>query len=337
MTEKHEQPAPVVALIGMLTGGFLPRAIQVAARLGLGHILRKGSANVAELARKTGSDPIALAKVLRLLAENDIVLELEDGSFGPTPLSDQLHLVDHPLFGEEDWQAWGGLMDAVRTGKPAFESVHGASVYQTIVRDPAREANWNEWNTVTAASWLPSLIDALHLSGTERVVDVGGGQGTLLVEILNRFPGCQGILLDLASVVVSAPAILQQHGVSGRCKVTAGDAFVSVPPGGDAYTLCRILFNWDRKKRVQLLRNCRAAMRPGSRLCVVEMVMPEKGDPMRKRLAGIDLDIWLTWGSNIPTLSEWESLFTDSGFSLVRVSEPPTTALPWRVLEGSPK
>jgi hypothetical protein len=78
-------------------------------------------------------------------------------------------------------------------------------------------------------------------------------------------------------------------------------------------------------------------MHATNRLLVVEMMMPEPGDPARKRLAAFDLNLWLTWGGAIPTRDEWSSLFSEGGFALVRVSEPATPAFPWRVFEAASK
>jgi hypothetical protein len=95
-----------------------------------------------------------------------------------------------------------------------------------------------------------------------------------------------------------------------------------------------VLFNWNREDRLRLLRSCRRAMLATSRLLVVEMMMPEPGDPVRKRLAAFDLNLWLTWGGGVPTRDEWERLFSDAGLALVRVSTPAVPAFPWRVFEA---
>lgn len=92
-----------------------------------------------------------------------------------------------------------------------------------------------------------------------------------------------------------------------------------------------------RERRVRLLQSCGEAMGGTGRLLVVEMMMPEPGDRARKRLAVLDLNLWLTWGGSIPTRDEWNALFSEGGFELVRVSEPPTPAFPWRVFEGTPQ
>jgi hypothetical protein len=332
-----DQASAVVTLTGLLSGAYVPRAIQVAARLGLGRILTRDPASVAEIASHAAVDPTALTRLLRLLAEHGIGRECEDGRFASTNLSDHLHLVDHAGSGDEVWHTWGALPEALRSGRAPFEEIHGATFFEVIARNPQREANWNDWNTITAQAWLPPVVDALELRGTETVLDVGGGQGNLLVEILTRFEGCRGVLVDLPTVVSGAGAVLESRGIRDRCEIVGGDAFAQVPSGGDVYALSRVLFNWDRDGRLRLLRTCRQAMRATSRLLVVEMMMPEPGDPARKRLAAFDLHLWLTWGGAIPTRDEWISLFSDGGFVLVRVSEPAMPAFPWRVLEAAPK
>jgi hypothetical protein len=336
VSERTVDPSAVVSLTGLVSASYLARAVQVAARLGIGEILVGGPLGIAELARRSGTHPDSLQRLLRFLSSCEIVEELEHGVFGRTLLSDHLRFLDHPGSGEESWAAWGGLLDAVRTGRSAFETVHGSGFFEYLAHEPELDRNWNDWNTVTARAWLPPVVDALGLQGTETVVDVGGGQGNLLAELLERLPGCRGVLVDLPSVVAGATPLLEERGVLPRCEIAPGDAFQQVPRGGDAYVLCRVLFNWDRERRLTLLRRCRQAMEADARLLIVELTMPEHGEPGRRTRAATDLNLWIGWGGSIPTRAEWASLLSDGGFLLRRVSDPVSPVFAWQVLEAAP-
>ena len=169
MTQPTDQASAVVTLTGLLSAAYLPRAIQVAARLGLGRILSRGPASVAEIARRAAADPAALAKLLRLLAENGIGRELDDGRFASTDLSDHLHLIDHAGSGDEIWHTWSGLLGALRSGKPPFEEVHGAGFFEVVAREADRQANWNDWNTITGRAGSRPSSMPLNCAGPKRL------------------------------------------------------------------------------------------------------------------------------------------------------------------------
>lgn len=314
----------------------LSRAVQVAARLGLGRLLRDGSRKAGDLASATGTDEGMLVRLLRFLAELGVVEELDDGRYGPTPLSERLHLIDNIAQGDEAWAVWGGLPEALRTGRSVFGEVHGASFYDYAARHPERAANWNAWTTAMARPLVPWIAQALSLAGTETVVDVGGGEGALLAEVLTRNPGCRGVLLDLPGAVERAAASLADAGVLDRCEVMAGDAFEGVPQGADVYVLSRVLMNLDDDDGVRMLARCREAMAEASVLKVVEMLMPdEPGHPQRRFLAASDLHHLLVWGGGHRTRGELEELFGRAGLRLVPVEGASGARDPgWQVVEG---
>ena len=61
-----------------------------------------------------------------------------------------------------------------------------------------------------------------------------------------------------------------------RCEVVAGDAFASVPSGGDAYILSRVINSFNNQRAVAVLKNCRRAMSDKSKLILVERVVPNR-------------------------------------------------------------
>lgn len=326
---------PEIQLQRLANAYQLSRAVQVAARLGLGRLLAEAPRSAPDIAAATATDPAVLARLLRFLAEIGVVSELPGGHFAGTPLSERLHLVDNIAQGEEAWMAWGALPEALRSGRSVFSRVHGRSFYDYAADHPAQEGNWQEWNRRQAAALAPALAEGLRLRGGETVVDVGGGSGAVLAAILLRHPTSHGVLLDLPSVVRRAPDVLRRAGVLERCTLVAGDGLRDVPAGGDIYLLCRVLFNSDDAGAVRMLRHCRRAMRRGARLVVVEPLMPEPGEPQRGALAGADLHHFLLWGGALRSRAQMEALCTTGGLALAGVRQTSPDA-GWWLLEAHP-
>jgi hypothetical protein len=330
-----ETPHPVATLTRMIGAFRLPRALQVAARLDLGRRLEERPRSGSELAAELGLDPSFFQRFMCFLAENGIFAEREDGSFEGTELSRNLHLIDNFTLGDEGWALWTALPEALRSGQPAFESVHGLPFFDYAARHPERNANWKDWNTITAGPWLQPAVRALKLEGSETVVDVGGGQGNFLAEVLSEHPGCKGLLYDLPEVVETASEYLRSKGVADRCAIVAGNAFRSVPRGGDVYIVSRVLFNWDDERAGLILGNAASAMADESRIFVIDLLMPERGDRQRAWVSGNDLNLFLVFGSRHRTRGEMEALFEGAGLAVLdlRRARPPL-GIAWDVIEG---
>ena len=112
----------------------------------------------------------------------------------------------------------------------------------------------------------------------QTLVDVGGGSGALLTGILQAHPTVRGILYDRPHVLASARPVLEAAGVAARCTLVGGDFFTSVPTGGDANLLSRILHDWGDAPAQTLLHQCRQVMPPAGKLLIVEAVL-SRGDP----------------------------------------------------------
>jgi hypothetical protein len=119
------------------------------------------------------------------------------------------------------------------------------------------------------------------------IVDVGGATGNLLTTILNNNPGTRGILFDLPHVVRDASALIQSRGVAERVRREGGSFFEAVPSAGDAYLLSHIIHDWSEEQCLAILSNCRRAMNSGSRLFIIEMVLPEDDTPHPGKIVDI--------------------------------------------------
>jgi 16S rRNA G1207 methylase RsmC len=176
-----------------------------------------------------------------------------------------------------------------------------------------------------------AVVAGYDFSRFGKIVDVGGGHGTLLLSILEANPQLSGILFDLPHVTESAKKHLEAAGLTGRCEVVAGDFFASMPGRGDAYILKNIIHDWDDERALQILQNCHRAMAENGKLLLVESVIPPGNEPSFSKLG--DLNMLVMAGGCERTEAEYRALFAASGFQLTRVIPLPSP-FGFSVIEG---
>ena len=321
--QPNDVPAPV-ALLRMMTGYWISKALNVAAELGVADLLRDGPRSSDELAGACGAHPAALYRLLRALAGVGVFTELDGRRFALTPLAELLRS-DVPgsmralarMYGSEQYRAWDGLLESVRTGEPAFDRTFGASYFDYLGRNPDAGAVFNEAMTGWTTQVADAVVEAYDFTGVNTVVDVGGGHGLLLATILRAHPSMRGALFDLPHVVAGAGPLLEAAGVADRCVTVGGDFFASVPEGGDAYLLAQILHDWDDERCRPILENCRRAMRPDGRVLVVEQVLPPANEPSLGKWLDLHMLVLLTGRER--TEAEYGALLEAAELELTRV------------------
>jgi ubiquinone/menaquinone biosynthesis C-methylase UbiE len=216
------------------------------------------------------------------------------------------------------WEAWGALEKGVRTGEAAFEHAHGTTHF-TYLEDHPEEAHvFHNGMRSLSSQVYAAVIRAYDFSQFRTVIDVGGGQGVLLAEILNAHPSLRGILFDSSSAVEQSVHVLQTAGVTDRCEAVSGDFFANIPAGADAVILSRILHNWDDADALRILKNCRLALPSGGKLIIVEYVITDDAAGLSAKL--FDLQMLVYFGrARERSEAEYQSLLQGAGFSLARV------------------
>jgi len=315
---------PSAAMLRILWAGWLSAAVCVVAKLGIADELVKGPMTADEVAAAVSAHGPSVYRLLRLLATGGIFIEDDQHRFANTPLSETLKsgagsLRAYAILNGERpiTSAWAELMHSARTGEAAFEKAHGATLFEFFERDKAFEQIFSGAMTSRSAAQVRTVTEGFDFSGTNTLVDVGGGRGFLLGSILARNPSQRGVLHDLPIVVAEAKPVLEHLGVADRCDVVGGNFFDAVPAGADGYLLKHILHNWEDDKCVKLLRNIHAAAKPGARLFVLESILPSGNTPH----PGKHLDLMmllLTHGGRERTQAEWEALLMAGGFGSTR-------------------
>jgi SAM-dependent methyltransferase len=177
--------------------------------------------------------------------------------------------------GEIHYQACGNLLHSVQTGSPAFDTVFGASLFDYLQQNVDVADAFNKGMTNVFSMLAYVVLIAYDFAGISSIVDVGGGQGKLLEKILQFTPDIIGTVFDTASTIERAKPGLSNDASSRRCSYVIGDFFASVPRGADAYLLCGVIHDWDDRRAIKILRNCRRAMPGKGRLLIVDMVVPD--------------------------------------------------------------
>jgi hypothetical protein len=324
-------------IMKMATGYWIAQALYVAAKLKLADQLKGGPRTSADLAAATGTHPQALYRLLRALASVGVFAE-ENGRFTLTPLAETLRSdvagsqwAAVMMMGEEHYRVWGDLLFSIQTGQPAFDKVYGKPTFDYLAEHPDNARIFDAAMTGIHGHETQAMLDAYDFTGIHTLVDIGGGNGSLLIKVLQRYPAMKGVLYDLAHVVERAKPNLVAAGVAERCTTVAGSFFQAVPAGYDAYFMRHIIHDWDEEKALTILRHCRAAIKPGGRLLLVEGVVPPGNDPSFTKL--LDLNMLVFPGGQERTEAEYRQLYQAAGFRLRRIVPTRTEV---SVIEGEP-
>lgn len=336
-TEPAAEKPPAALLLEMITGHWAARVVHVAAKLGLADRLKEGPLAADALAAEVEADPSCLYRLLRCLAGLGVLRQDEEERFHLTPVSELL-LSDAPdslrylamMYGEEQFRAWEDLHYSVKTGKTAFEHVFRQPFFEYYASHPEAAEIRNRGLAAASRLLIRSVVEACDFSRYKTVVDIGGGSGELLSEILKAYPKLQGVLFELPETVGRARRCLEANGVLDRCELLGGDFFFCVPEDGDAYVLAHIIHDWNDEDSVKILRNCREAMNARSRLYIVEKVIPPANVAHLSKLD--DVNMMVLTGGRERTEQEYRSLLEKTNLRFLRTI---ATASPASVVEAA--
>ncbi len=325
-------------LTHILTSAALSRAVSTIAELGVADLIQAGHPEAVEhLASATKTHEPSLYRILRFMASHGLFQEAENRHFDHTPLSAALRS-DAPgsyraaaqLF-QPIFAAWEGLDQSVQTGEPGFNKVFGVPVFEYIPLHPELGPLFDAGMTSMNFYETPAMLDAYDFSGIRVLADIGGGNGSLISAVLARYPNMKGMLFDLGHVVGRAKENLQAAGLDGRCSVSEGSFFETIPGGADAYLFRHIIHDWTDEQCIQILGHCRRAIPANGKLLIVDSVVPAGNAASLSK----DMDmIMLTFpGGQERTEAQFGALLKAAGFELTSIT--PTTSMV-SVVEGKP-
>lgn len=341
-SKNQEMDAP--KMLRTMIFGYMPsRVVHTAARLGIADELADGTRTLDELASATSSDPASLERLLAALAALGVVVEIEPGTFQLGPLGGPLR-ADAPntmrglamhIGGEALWQSWGGLLESVRSGDEVFEKNFQTDYFTYLDQNPEPAENFNTAMGQLTEGITEALVSKVDFSRFRTLVDVGGGNGTLISAILGSAPDLRGVLFDTPSGVEQATKTLAEAGVTDRCEVREGDFFDSVPSEGDAYVLKSVIHDWDDEPSEAILRTCAKAMSDGDRIILVEPSPPVSAAPGEQlNTAMSDLNMMVLTGGRERTVENFRKLFDRVGLEVVSVTPVPGVTT-YNIIEGT--
>lgn len=318
-------PPPEAILTQIAFGALTTQALYVVAKLGIPDLLAAKPQAVRELAAQTKTNERALYRIMRSLTGLGVFEETDPKVFALAPLGQPLRS-DAPnsmrngaiFMGEEwHWRVWGNLLYSVETGKPAWGHVHGTEVFDYFAKNPQSAEVFNRAMTDMSVGIAPVIVEAYDFSGMNLVVDIAGGHGYMLSQVVKANPNMKGILFDVPPVIAGAGALLEEEGVSERIEKVAGDFFASVPKGADAYMMKSIIHDWDDEHASRILQNINRAMNADSKVLIIEAVVPESSEAHYSKL--LDLEMLVSPGGCERTATEFRELLAAANLRLTRI------------------
>jgi hypothetical protein len=328
---------PAQHVLQVATGYMASAALYVAVKLGVAEKLGDGPQDTTTLARLTNTHEDALYRILRLLMSVGIFEEVSYRRFALNDVAQALRkdvpgsmhgmavFLPDPLH----FRVYSNLMDSVRTGIPAAEGTLGMPVFDYLATDAEYSQIFND--AMSASGPVASVaIGEYDFSPYRTIIDVGGGQGEVLMSILRAYPNALGVLADLPHVVQGALPRIEAAGLAARCRILDCDFFEGIPAGGDLYVMKSVLHDWNDDQCTAILENLARSMggRTGN-LLLMEAVIPAGPGPDFGKF--IDIEMLAMAGGRERSEEEFRSLLKRSGFELLRVVP---TQTPLSILEA---
>jgi 2,7-dihydroxy-5-methyl-1-naphthoate 7-O-methyltransferase len=307
-----------------LTDLATPFAVRTAVTLRVPDQITSGVDNLGDLAAACGADPDALGRLLRFLVHKGVFAEVAPDKFALTDVGKLL--ADRGAGGRAEYLdldgpaarmdlAFAGLPHAIRTGEPGYASVYGREFWADLDGQPAFRAYFDDLMRVQQSVTAPQVAALYPWHEAAHVVDVGGGSGGLLAEVLGTHEHLRGTLVDRAEPVATAARTFAERGLAGRTDVVVGDIFEPLPRGGDVYVVSRVLTDWSDAHATAILRRCAEAARPAGRVLVIE-AMPTQ--PHVPHLSPFDLKMLVLVGGRERGPDDFVALATAAGLAAAR-------------------
>ena len=333
---------PPILLYQLATGHYISRALFVAAKLGIADLLKDGPRDHTELAKATETHAPSLRRMMRLLASVGVFAEREDGAFALTPAGECLRTGAPAsqramvmLFaGNRMHENWKDLEYCIRTGNPAFRRRGVTDPFRDPLRTPEDDASFDTAMADLTALTAVAVAAAYDFKSITTLIDIGGGNGALMIGILKANPGLRGVVFDQPAAAERARAQIAQNGLEGRCQAVGGDFFKEVTAGGDAYVLKHVIHDWDDDRATVILKNCHKAMTPQGKLLIIEGVYPSRvvWSQESRGAAANDCNMLVATGGRQRSEAEFRSLYQAAGFRLTKIVP---TAARVSVIEGA--
>ena len=324
-------PSPAdIQIMQLTTACWTSRCLHIIAELGVADALGDLPQSTDALAKATRTQPLALYRVLRLLASVGI-FECKDGTWHhteasrllradhPASLRDYVRMLGLPVF----WDAFGDLEHSLRTGECAFTKRHAEGVFVYLAKHPEESRIFDSAMTSKSHRDIAAILPAYDFSQFASIADIAGGRGHLVRAILKSSPKTEGILFDQSHVVAE---VAPENGE--KLKVVGGNFFTDAVPKADAYLLMNIIHDWADAESIKILSAIRRAMSAHARMLIIETVVPPAPGPHLSK--ELDIIMMAIPGGMERTQEEYAALASKCGLRLKLMVE---TKSPYSILE----
>ena len=317
-----------VAIIEMVQGFYVTKAIGVAADLNLAEHLKNGAKSIYELSELTQTHEESLYRLMRMLSSQGIFIEKKNRTFTNNRLSKSLldqqnsmrHMVIHQVNGI-NWNMFEELDYVVKTGENAAQKVLGIDVFEYLEKNPDKNEIYNEAMTNSSLMLSYAVLSEYNFKGAKTIIDIGGGQGILLAMILYKYPSVNGIVFDLDHVVEGAKEIAKQYKVIERLETISGNFFETIPGGGDIYLLKSIIHNLSDDQCIKLLKDIKKVLPEKGKILILEPLIENNNRYSFAKLYDIQMLVGRSGG---------KERAKESGLQLNKVIQ---TAAPFSIIE----
>jgi 2,7-dihydroxy-5-methyl-1-naphthoate 7-O-methyltransferase len=308
------------ANLSVLSDLCTPWCIHVVATLRIADHIAAGTTDITTLAKAAACDAAFLELVLRHLVGKGVFAEPAPGQFALNQAAEEVQRFGLNLddIGGRMAHAWGTLLTAVRTGKPAYHERFGLPFWEDLQAHPDIAASFDAlMGPAGHGTPDPEVLLTGDWEEIKTVMDVGGGTGALLAEILRAHPQIQGTLVDFPATLARAEALLQAAGVRERVRTVGQSFFDPLPAGADLYLLKSILHDWPDREAQLILSRCAQAVHLGGRIVILGGVLPEDSVP------SLTLQLVLLGGKD-RTLTEFRELAHQAGLKVQAAGRLPS-------------
>ncbi|WP_194847949.1 methyltransferase [Candidatus Neptunochlamydia vexilliferae] len=216
------------------------------------------------------------------------------------------------LWKGEHMDAWKEIVYSLKTGKSAFNKQHGKGWFDWLKEHKEEDRLYHDVLQTYAERDYIKISQIIDFTKHRSLLDVGGGKGALMIQLLKSYPHLQGILFDLPNVIeqVKIPKELQL-----RMKSEGGDFFNVWPPFGvESALLSRVLHDWSDQEAIHILKSLFSVLSnaPTSRIYIIENILSCSGG----HGGLLDLNMLVMTGGKERTVEQFKELLKKGGFEL---------------------
>jgi 2,7-dihydroxy-5-methyl-1-naphthoate 7-O-methyltransferase len=300
-----------------LTDLYTPWSILVISTLNIPKHMNSGLKNVNDLAMASNCNPRILTYLLRSLTDKGVFEEPSPGEFELNSVSEQfldpsaqLYLNLNGIFGRFA-KIWTTLLEYTKTGESVYHELYGLPFYEDLKANPELSKNFDELiGPLGHGKPNPNFNVTSGWDNIKNIIDIGGGTGAFLAELLLKHDHLKGKLLDLPDTADRALKHIKNAGIVERVEVIGQSFFEPLPKGLDIYLLKGVINNWSDDDAIRILERCAEASKPDSKIIILSDIFSET-EPR-----SLPIDMILTNGK-CRSLGEYREIIKKAGLEII--------------------